>query len=119
MLFRSHATWACDDTDHPAQAKLCRRKAADMLMLAEDHGQQIAAQDGSSAAILIDLLRRSGQLEQARQIIAARRGDITDEMMLQVIDFQAQLIDIKDLSCHTIEEAAGGESVPVNAAKAK
>jgi hypothetical protein len=112
-----HAAWACDDADCPAQAKLCRLKAADTLMLAEEHGQQIAAQDGSSAAILIDLLRRSRQIEQARQIIAARRGDITDEIMLQVIDFQARLLDIYDLSCHTIEEAIEIRAVPVISTK--
>lgn len=108
-----HAAWACDDADRSAQAQLCRHKAADMLMLAEKYGQQLVEQDGGCSTILIDLLRRSGQLEQARQIIAARRGNITDEMILQVIDFQARLLDRNDVSGHTLEDAIGSKSVPV------
>jgi len=108
-----HAAWDCDDADRPARARLCRLKAADMLMLAQERGQQLVVQDGGRTAILIDLLRRSGQLEQARQVIAARQGNISDEMILQVIDFQARLLDRNDVSCHTLEEAIGSKSVHV------
>lgn len=108
-----HAAWTCDDHERPEQAQLCRNKAAAMLMLAEERGQQLVAQDGRSTAILIDLLRRSGQSEQARQIIAARRVKTNDEVLLQIIDFQVRLLDKNDVSCHTLEEAIGSKSAPV------
>ena len=82
-------------------------------MLAEEDGQQLVAQDCGSTVILIDFLRRSGQSEQARQIIAARRVNISDESLLQIIDFQARLLDKNDVSCHTLEEAIGSKSDPV------
>ena len=76
-------------------------------MRVAEQNRQLAAPNESYTAILIDLLRRSGQVEQARQIIAARRDDITDEMIRQIIDFQVKLLDRNDVSCHTVEEVIG------------
>jgi len=100
-----HAAWACDDSDHENQATMCRKRAADMLIKAEEHGQQVAEQEGASTAILADLLRRSGRLEQARQVIATRRGGITEDIIAQILDFQAILLDRNDMTCHTFAEA--------------
>lgn len=104
-----HAAWACDDDHHPDQATACRQKAADMLKIAEEHGQQVADQDGDSTAILVDLLRRSGQIEQASKVIAARRSRITQDTIARILDFQSALLDKNDLYCHTIAEALGEE----------
>ena len=100
-----HAAWACDDSDQPDQASVCRQKAADMVAMAEEHGQQVADQEGAVTAIRVDLLRRSGQIEQARQVIAARRGGITEDAIARILDFQTALLDKNDVSCHTIDEA--------------
>jgi hypothetical protein len=94
------AAWACDDSDHPDQAMACRQKAADMLAIAEEHGQQVADQDSASTAILVDLLRRSGRIEQAREVIATRRGRITEDIVARILDFQTALLDKNDISCH-------------------
>ncbi|MFH1147949.1 MAG: tetratricopeptide repeat protein [Pseudomonadota bacterium] len=100
-----HAAWACDDSDQTEEAMACRQKAADMLVIAEEHGQQVADQDGASTAMLVDLLRRSGQLEQARITIAARRSSITADIIALILDFQTGLLDRNDISCHTIDDA--------------
>ena len=100
-----HAAWACDDSDHAEPAMACRQKAADMLVIAEEHSQQVANQDGASTAMLVDLLRRSGQLEQARITIAARRSSITADIIARILDFQTGLLDRNDISCHTMVEA--------------
>jgi hypothetical protein len=102
-----HAAWACDDSDHANQATMCRKRAADMLIKAEEHGQQVAEQEGASTAILSDLLRRSGRLEQARQVIATRRGGINEDIIVRILDFQTALLNRNDVSCHTSAEALG------------
>jgi hypothetical protein len=80
-----------------------------MLVLAEKHGQQVAAQDGASTAILVDLLRRSGRLEQARKVIVLRRDSATEDIIVRILEFQTDLIDRNDVSCHIIAEALGGK----------
>lgn len=110
-----HASWVCDDSDHASQAKLCRKKAVDMFAIAEEQGQQVLKQEGANTAILVDLLRRSGQFEQARQVIEKQRGRISDDIIASVLEFQTVLIDKKDLTCHTIYEAhEENEEAPIN-----
>jgi hypothetical protein len=100
-----HAAWVCDDFELPAQAGACRQKAADMLAVAEAHGQQVAEQEGASTVILVDLLRRSNQLQKARQLIATGQGSNTEDIIWRILDFQSTLLDRNDVSCHTVAEA--------------
>jgi hypothetical protein len=100
-----HAAWACDDASHTPQAIVCRQRAADMLVTAEKNGQQIAQQEGAATAVLADLLRRSGQIERAREVIQTRRAGITEAIIGCILDFQSMLLDKNDVSCHQIEEA--------------
>ena len=100
-----HAAWVCDDSDRLAQAKVCRTKAAKMLLIAEEHGQKVAKQEGASTALLAELLRRAGRSEDAQKLIAERRGGITEDIIAQVLDFETTLLDKNDVSCHTIAEA--------------
>ncbi len=81
-----------------------------MLAIAEEYGQQVAEQEGVSTAILVDLLRRSGRIEQAGQVIATQRGGITEDVIVCILDFQTALLDKNDVSCHTIAEAIGEEN---------
>jgi hypothetical protein len=99
-----HAAWVCDDSDQREKAMACRRKAADMLLIAEEHNQQVARPDGVGTAILVDLLRRSGQPEQARKTIEARRSIITEDMVARIMDFETDLLNRNDIACHTIAE---------------
>jgi len=99
-----HAAWVCDDSDQTEEAMTCRRKAADTLQIAEEHNQRVAKPDAVGTAILVDLLRRSGQFEQARKTIEARRSIIADDMVAQILDFETDLLNRRDISCHTIAE---------------
>lgn len=99
------AAWVCDDGDCVELAVECRRKAADLLMLAEEHGQKIAEQDGMSVAILVDLLRRSAQVDRARKIISANRDRITNDLIISFLDYQTELLDKNDFSRHRMSEA--------------
>ncbi len=100
-----HAAWVCDDADLSEKAVICRDKAANMLITAEQHGQQIAEQNGVSTAILIDLLRRSGRMDDATKAIAKRRLWITEDIIIRILDFQADLVRKGDMRCYTISEA--------------
>ena len=102
-----HAAWVCDDAGRIEQAIACRERAAEMLALAEEHGQQVGKPEGASTAILVDLLRRSGRFEDARQALAARPEGIADEAVVRVLEFEASLVDQNDTACHTIAEAFG------------
>jgi hypothetical protein len=91
-----HSAWVCDDTKgHKNQANICRLKAAEMLILAEQSGKQIVAKPmlkgeelphmGSNSTILIDLLRRAGRFAEAGEAITKRRPEITDDTLCRII----------------------------------
>lgn len=100
-----HAAWACDDANQVAQASKCRRGAAELLVLAEAEGQRVCDQDGLSTAILVDLLRRAGEIERARKVLARPLTADVDDVITLILKFQAVLLDRNDLGCHTVAEA--------------
>jgi len=100
-----HAAWVCDDHDMPAEASECRRKAADKLEVLEPYGLSLADEKGAEVAILVDLLRRSGQMARARDVIMLRRGGTCDENVRAVLDFQLKLVENDDTACHNVGEA--------------
>lgn len=102
-----HAAWVCDDANLVAQASKCRRGAAELLVLAEAEGQQVCDQDGLSTALLVDLLRRAGEIESARQVLARPVTMDADDVITLILKFQAVLLDKNDLGCHTVAEAVG------------
>ncbi len=60
-----HAAWSCDDDGSDAAAQKCRMKAVTLFQRAKENGQRFAEQAGAEEALMIDLLRRSGQFELA------------------------------------------------------
>lgn len=102
-----HAAWACDDAMKNIQARTCRSNAADMIGNAVENGQNITDQDGLDTAIRVDLLRRAGRLDEARQLIQTQRTAITEGIILKMLDFQGALIARRNKSRHTISEALG------------
>lgn len=101
------AAWTCDDSGDVDQARMCRRKAAEMLVIMEENGQRLSKQEHTTTIILVDLLRRSGQMEQAQKVIAARRGRVNEDIIARILDFHTTLINKNDMTCHTVEEAIG------------
>jgi hypothetical protein len=78
-----------------------------MIRKALENGQQIAGQDGAETAIQIDLLRRAGRLNEARQLIQTQRPAITEDIILKILAFQETLIAGGDEARHTISEGLG------------
>jgi hypothetical protein len=79
--------------------------AADAIILANEKGKRIMDQEGADTAILVDLVRRSGQIKKAKQVIAERKSKITEEIVIQILNYQSLLLDKDDVFCHTIDEA--------------
>jgi hypothetical protein len=101
-----HAAWVCDDLGNEHQAKQCRQDAAKMLLRAEKKKQILMNHTNEETLLLVDLLRRSCQFEQAKQVIASRRkAMIEDHFLLQILDYQHQLVEAADSAAYTIEDA--------------
>jgi hypothetical protein len=78
-----------------------------MLRKTEASGQKLSEQPGASTAILVDLLRRAGDLDEAAEIIEKSEESFSDKIIIQVVDYERKLIRAGDLGCHTISEALG------------
>ncbi|MFZ5655436.1 MAG: hypothetical protein ACOY42_13705 [Pseudomonadota bacterium] len=101
------AAWACDDAEMASPAKICRSKAAGMIDRAIESGQQVSEQGGAEIAIQVDLLRRAGRLNDARQLVETQQHAITEDIILKILTFQKALIEGGDEAPHTISEALG------------
>ena len=60
-----YAAWVCDDENADVNAQKCRKKAIALLQKAMQNGQRFAEESGEEEAIIVDLLRRSGQFKLA------------------------------------------------------
>ena len=57
--------------------------------------------------MLVDLLRRSGQITRAKALLASKQGGLGDDVIGRVLVFEVALLEKNDVSCHTISEALG------------
>ncbi len=76
---------------------------------AEAAGKRITNLHDADTAILVDLLRRAGEFQDALMVIAARRGAIERGTIAKMLDFEGALIARGDTACHTIEDAEAGD----------
>jgi hypothetical protein len=99
------AAWSSDDAGNRQGASFCRENAARLAMQAREDGISYASDPDSEVALLVDLLRRSDQFERARAVILATDSVIANDVVKTILRYQTKLMEAKDLSCHTIEEA--------------
>ncbi|MFC2039879.1 DUF2225 domain-containing protein [Chloroflexota bacterium] len=99
-----HAAWACDDDDFLDGAQECRKKAANLFKRASENKQEFSKQLGGEELLKVDLLRRSGQFEAALQ--TCRDGLLKQpaKLILKLYEYQQTLINISDMSCHSVNE---------------
>ena len=100
-----YAAWACDDKKNDTSARICREKAAILLQKAMESGQGFADDAGAEEAIMVDILRRSGQFGLALSMCEQGLRKDPEEIICSVLSFQKKLIERSDVSCHTLEEA--------------
>lgn len=93
------AAWVCDDQELDEEAIECRKTAAHDIRQAEHFGEPF------TDVILVDILRRSGQFEDAGILcIEAITGEGKDVLTLKLLAFQLDLIGKKDIECYTLDD---------------
>jgi len=100
-----HAAWICDDEREDVPARVCRKRAADLLRRAWNQGERLASQAGADEALLADLLRRAGRLREARAVVKEMLDQNPQPVIADVMRLQARLIAASDQDIHTVAEA--------------
>ena len=99
------AAWACDDENNEPGSQSCRLLAADIGKKAIDNQISFGGDRDSEIAILVDILRRAQEFEEAKTYVDNHAGSCENETVQTILSFQKRLIQGGDSSCHTIEEA--------------
>ena len=100
-----HAAWICDDEGEDVPARICRKRAADLLRRAWEQGERLSPLAGTDEALLADLLRRAGRLREARGVVAETLEQNPQPIIADIMRLQARLIAGSDRSAHTVAEA--------------
>lgn len=99
------AAWACDDADADHAGRICRARAVTLFRAAREKGEPFADDAGSEAAVVVDLLRRSGQFDEAEAECAEGLRAVTDEVVRAVLLYERKLIGAGDDGRHSVDEA--------------
>lgn len=99
------AAWVCDDSGKTEPARLCRQRALQFF-------EQMPRIDDTEKAIMVDLMRRSGQFERALSFAEQALTDIRDADTRQVLSFQLELARQQDANCHTTAEIFENQEPP-------
>ena len=98
---RLRAAWCCDDAGQRDLAAECRRSASRVFL-------KFKAFEGEEAitrcAVTVDVLRRAGEFDQARALIAELEAVKLPEMVGQILRFQRSLADQQDVSCKKVSD---------------
>ena len=97
-----HGAWVCDDKEVLEQSLTCRINAIRLLKKAEDNKDEFSHQAGVADLVLIDMLRRVGNYEEAYSELTKRQFHIDDPNLLRILIYQSILIGKQDRLCHTI-----------------
>lgn len=100
-----HAAWVCDDEGEDVPARICRKRAADLLRRAWEKGERLADREGTDEAVLADLLRRAGRFREARTVVKEVLEKNPEPIIADIMRLQARLIAASDRSARTVAEA--------------
>ena len=97
------AAWCCDDESLTEAAKTCRQAAIDALNSLVHEKNYLL--DIGDYLLLIDLCRRAGLFEDARQNIDKITNENIPELERKVLNLEHHLIAVADDGRHTVCEA--------------
>jgi hypothetical protein len=100
-----HAAWVCDDTRKAKSARNCRQRAARLIRNAPSSGQSFGIRLRSAPALLVDVLRRSGDFEGAESECRQVLAEGTDVFLRNLAAFQLDLIKRRDGRAHSLLDA--------------
>lgn len=95
------ASWACDDAKMNDAAIACRKRAIDLILIQE----KTTKITDWGTILVVDLLRRTCQFEQAHKAVAERRSMMTDKRAIKVLNYEVKLLNNQDTACHNAGEA--------------
>ena len=105
------AAWMCDDHQVDEAAVACRREAAERIVRAQERAQPITQQQGAAPLLLVDLLRRAGDMALAHAVLEGHRETIPEGLLTQLVSFEEALLQAGDRGCYTVARALGEEDV--------
>lgn len=76
-----------------------------MIKKAKQKGEKFTGQPRGEGAIMVDLLRRTGELDQAIKLAQQTLQKNIDEIIQTVLKFEIYLIKKKDAGCYTVRDA--------------
>ena len=105
-----HAAWVFDDSSEEVSARSARERAVKLISLAVDAGQNFADGSNTECAIVVDLLRRAGHLQDAKSHLDLHGDSTREPVVVKILAYQRQLIENSDTECLTLDAAlAAGE----------
>ena len=106
-----HAAWVCDDDESEDGAQNCRMKTVTLLQKAKENDPDMLSNPkGSFYALMVDLLRRSGQFGLAMSECEQGLNDQPVEIIQNILKFQKTLIQGEDKGCYTMGDVNDIES---------
>lgn len=102
-----HVAWVCDDEGASVAATRHRLEGAGLVQAADLAGTPVGQDAGACAAIGTDLLRRGGSFAEAHAVAQAAIAAAPPDVIETVLRYQMRLIDARDRSCRTVEDALG------------
>lgn len=97
--------WVCDDNNFENGSIECRRKALDLFNKAKQSKQSIADSPAEENVLIIDILRRTKQFDEARCMCTNELKNNPADQILDLLEFEMFLIDKGDSDCHNETEA--------------
>jgi hypothetical protein len=88
-----------------AAARMCRRSAAELFQRATDSGQKITPEASGEEVIVVDLLRRSGRLEDALARCQSDLAKHPEPKVRKILAYEYFLIRKRDIGRHRLDEA--------------
>ncbi len=104
------AAWACDDAGnaYADAAVYCRQRAITLFKKARSADQPFMQAAEEEDALMVDLLRRSGDFAGAKALIDARLAQGASEEIARILRLQQELCRRGDTHVHTVDEAHNG-----------
>jgi hypothetical protein len=106
------AAWASDDRDDTEDAAASRRKAALLFKRAIADGKLAGEELQTAEFILVDVLRRSGQWDEALACCRGLDASAFDATKSAMLRFQERLIEARDVRCHKVSDAVDAGAQP-------
>lgn len=100
-----YAAWAADDADD-AEEEAVRARQRVLALIDELHarGEQYGDDPATEALLMVDVSRRSGAFDRARQLIAELAG-VEDPLFQALVAFQREKVEAGDMQRYTVEQA--------------